>query len=134
MGEKETAAMSTAAVAAGAATRESPSLPSSGREIPTLASSGAREAGSGMATGRVAAADVDGDGVADFRDPAAGADADGERAVEYRDDDSDGDRLAAHEAAHTVQQREAASGRVAATDPDGGPAEAIGFGLRISGD
>ena len=121
MGEKETAAMSTAAVAAGAATRESPSLPSSGRESPTLASGGAREAGSGMATGRVAAADVDGDGVADFRD-----------------DDTDGDRVAAHEAAHVVQQREAstgkATGRVAATDPDGGPAEAIGFGLRISGD
>lgn len=116
MGEKETAAMSTADPA-GAAQRESPSRPSSGRESPTLASSGAREAGSGMATGRVAAADVDGDGVADFRD-----------------DDTDGDRVAAHEAAHVVQQREASSGRVAATDPDGGPAEAIGFGLRISGD
>ena len=117
MGEKETAAMSTAAVAAGAATRESPSLPSSGRESPTLASSGTREAGSGMATGRVAGGDVDGDGQTVFHD-----------------DDTDGDRVAAHEAAHVVQQREASSGRVAATDPDGGPAEAIGFGLRISGD
>ena len=121
MGEKETAAMSTADPA-GAAQRESPSRPSSGRESPTLASSGAREAGSGMATGRVAAADVDGDGLADFRD-----------------DDTDGDRVAAHEAAHVVQQREAstgkATGRAASDDPGGaGPAEAIGFGLRISGD
>ena len=126
MGEKETAAMSTAAVAAGAATRESPSLPSSGREIPTLASSGAREAGSGMATGRVAAADVDGDGLIVFHNPIPPGDVDGDQAM-------------AHEAAHTVQQREAstgkATGRAASDDPGGdGPAEAIGFGLRISGD
>ena len=126
MGEKETAAMSTAAVAAGAATRESPSLPSSGREIPTLASSGAREAGSGMATGRVATGDVDGDGQTVFHDPIPPGDVDGDQAV-------------AHEAAHVVQQRDSASGiatgRDAADDPaGGGPAEAIGFGLRISGD
>lgn len=79
-----------------------------------------------MATGRVAGGDVDGDGQTVFHDPIPPGDV-------------DGDRTMAHEAAHVVQQREAstgkATGRAASDDPGGeGPAEAIGFGLRISGD